>query len=212
VNLNDLSTAPLLINSQLLGKQPRWSPDGKQIAVYDLNAHGTIIYSLVDGTSFIIPSQEDETGLFDPTGKRMVYPDLLQTQLGFSNTLSIADLTAQNVRSLAGKDQAPVDDRQAAWTPDGKHLAITRQYLDQRQTPGAQVYLIDPDTAEVQPLVEDPQYNHGAIAWDPAGQQLVMQRFPALSQSGQPSIWIFNVQTKALQQIATNGYLPQWLP
>ena len=212
LNLNDLSTAPLLINSQLLGKQPRWSPDGKAIAVYDDNAHGTIIYNLADGSSSIVPSGEDETGQFDPSGTRMVFPDLLQTQSGFSNTLSIADLTAQSVRSLAGKVQAPVDDRQAAWTPDGKHLAITRQYLDERQTPGAQVYLIDPDTAEVQPLVEDPQYNHGAIAWDPSGQQLVMQRYPSLSQDAQPSIWVLNMKTKALQQVALNGYLPQWIP
>ena len=212
VNLNDLSTAPLLVNSQLLGKQPRWSPDGKQIAVYDQNAHGTIIYSLVDGSSFFIPSQEDTTGLFDPTGKRMVYPDLLQTPSGFSTSLSIADLTAQSVRPLVSKDQSPVDDRQAAWSPDGKHLAVTRQYLDESQTPGAQVYLVNPDTAETQPLVEDPQFNHGAIAWDPSGEQLVMQRFPSLSQNGQPTIWIYNVQTKAIQQIATNAYLPQWLP
>lgn len=212
VNLNDLSTTPLLVNSQLLGKQPRWSPDGAQIAVYDQNAHGTIIYNLTDGSSSIITSAQDETGLFDPSGKRMVYPDLLQTQIGFSTTLAIADLTAQQVHPLTNKDEAPVDDRQAAWTPDGKMLAVTRRYLDQPESVGAQVYLINPDTAEVQPLVKDPQYNHGAIAWDPAGEQLVMQRFPTTKQDGVPSIWVYNVRTKALEQIATNAYLPQWIP
>src|SRR5262249_9041668 len=35
VSLADLSTAPLLSSSQLLGKGPRWSPDGNQIALYD---------------------------------------------------------------------------------------------------------------------------------------------------------------------------------
>jgi Tol biopolymer transport system component len=212
VNLNDLSTTPLLVNSQLLGKQPRWSPDGSQIAVYDQNAHGTIIYNLTDGSSSIITSAQDETGLFDPSGKRMVYPDLLQTQIGFSTTLAIADLGAQQVHPLTSKDQASVDDRQAAWTPDGKLLAVTRRYLDESQTAGAQVYLINPDTAEVQPLIKDPQYNHGAIAWDPTGNQLVMQRFPTTNQDGQPSIWVYNMQTKAIREIATNAYLPQWIP
>ena len=214
VNLADLSTAPLLASSQLLGKEPRWSPDGTQIAVFDDNLHSILIYDLARGDSKGINSQEGDTGLFDPTGTRMVFPDIVQTQQGFYTSLSLATISGPNtgIQPISAKDSSVIDDRQAAWLPDGKHIAVTRQYLDERGTQGAQIYLIDLDTGSAQPLVLDDQYNHAAISWDPAGQQLVMQRFPYFGDNPQPGLWVYDLQTKALREIAENGFLPQWLP
>jgi dipeptidyl aminopeptidase/acylaminoacyl peptidase len=105
-----------------------------------------------------------------------------------------------------------VSDHQAAWNPDGKSLAVTRRYLDKRLVCEPQVYLVDPTTTDAQPLIVDPMYTHGAIGWNPAGDQLVVQRYPCTEPDGQPGIWVYDLQTKDLRMVAKNGYIPQWLP
>jgi hypothetical protein len=71
------------------------------------------------------------------------------------------------------------------------------------------------DNAE--PLVVDPAYYHGFFTWDPAGRQLVIQRFPqAASQERaagiRPEIWVFEVESGALIQVADNAFHPRWVP
>ncbi len=214
VNLKDLSTAPLLSDMQSLGKMPQWSPDGKQIAVYDLNLHGIAIYDLSNGDRKFISTYVEETGAFDPTGSRLVYPELVQSPAEFYDSFAVADLLhpANGIKPLNGPDNAPVSDHQAAWTPDGKALAITRRYPDQQLTCDPQIYLVNADTSEAQPLVVDPNYAHGAIGWDPSGDQLVMQRYPCTDPNGQPGIWVYDTRSKSLRQVARNGYIPQWIP
>ncbi len=214
VNLNDLSTSPLVKEPQFLGALPQWSPDGTQLAVYDANRHVIAIYNLSNGDSKIIPTLVEDPGLFDPSGKRLVYAMLAQAPQEFYNTFALADLASPKggVRPLNGPDGPAVDDHQAAWSPGGKSLAVTRRYLDARPPCGAQVYLVNPDTGDALPLVVEGSYTHGAIGWNPAGDQLVMQRFPCMEQNGQPSIWVYDVASKAFRQVAQNGYLPAWLP
>ncbi len=214
VNLNDLSTSPLLKESQFLGKLPRWAPDGAQIAVYDRNQHAIAIYNLTTGDSKLIPTVIEEPGLFDPTGQRLVYAILVEAPLEFYSSFALADLANPQggVHALNEQDAPPVDDHQAAWNPDGKSLAVTRRYLDNRQVCGPQVYLVNPYTGDAQPLVVEGSYSHGAIGWNPAGDQLVMQRFPCMEQNAQPGIWVYDMLSKTLRQVAKNGYVPQWLP
>ncbi len=214
VNLKDLSTTPLIADSERLGVLPQWSPDGTQIAVYDRSLHGIAIYDLINGDRKLITTFVEETGAFAPDGTRLIYPELAQSPQQFYNTFAMADLAhPQNgIRPLNGRDGVLVDDHQAAWNPNGKVLAITRRYQDQPATCGAQVYLLNPDTAEAQPLVVDSSYGHGAIGWNPAGDQLVMQRYPCLEQDAQPGIWVYDLATKTLRQVARNGFIPHWLP
>jgi Tol biopolymer transport system component len=212
VNLADLSTVPFLPSSQLLGKAPRWSPNGNAISVYDQVVHAIIVYDVTTGDRKIIPSEENDSGTFDPKGTKLIFPDLQQSQDGFYTTLAIADLAVpQNgLKPLKSKDDAVVEDRSAAWRPDGSQIALTRRYFGVTQ--GAQVYLIDPVNDDEQPLVYDPQYNHGAVSWDAKGDQLVMQRYPLFGDNPVPGIWVYDIQTKSLRHIAKNGYLPKWLP
>lgn len=214
VSLKDLSSRPLIADSQRQGLIPQWSPDGTQIAVYDRSLRGIAIYDLTSGDRKLITTYVEETGAFAPDGTRLIYPQLVQSPQEYYNAFAMADLAQpQNgLRPLNGQDGAQVDDHQAAWNPNGKVLAITRRYRDQAIACGAQVYLLNPDTAETQPLVVDGNYGHGAISWNPAGDQLVMQRYPCLEQDAQPGIWVYDMSSKTLRQVANNGFIPQWLP
>jgi Tol biopolymer transport system component len=214
VNLKDLSASPLLADPQVLGKMPRWSPDGTQIAVYDQNLHAIAVYDLAGGTPKGIPTFVEETGTFEPTGTRYVFATLVQGTQGYFNMFSIVDLANPQggIRPLNGRDSAPVADHQSAWSRDGKRLAVTRRYLDRPNTCDPQIYLVNPDSGESQPLVVDGRYLHGAIGWNPAGDQLVFQRHPCTEPDAQPDIWLFDTASNTSQRIARNGYIPRWLP
>ncbi|HLY27823.1 MAG TPA: Ig-like domain-containing protein [Aggregatilineales bacterium] len=217
LNLKDLSTGPLLPSSELLGHAPRWSPDGTQIAVHDQSLHAIAIYNLTTGDRKLIPSLVGDNGVFDPSGTRFVYPELAQTASGFFTTLSIADLLhpengTHSLSDSASTNSVQVNDGQAVWNPDGKRLALTRQYLDGNGPDARQLYVMNADTGKLQQLTQDTNYTNGAIAWNPAGEEIVVQRFPVLQTDGQPSIWVYDLAAKTLRQVASNGYLPQWIP
>jgi len=80
----------------------------------------------------------------------------------------------------------------------------------ERASRGQQVYLYDFESDTLEPLIYDPDYNNGAISWDPDGTRLVIQRVPF--GGGLPEMWVYTLETGALERVATNGFLPRWLP
>lgn len=212
LNLKDLSTQPLFPTSQVLGGLPRWSPDGKQLVMYDRNRGAVAIYNLDSQDRQEIPTQDGDTGVyaFDPTSTKLVFPQLIAMSQGFATEMALADLTKGVISPLSTPDTL-VEDDLIAWNPVSKMLTITRRYLDSPDTANAQVYIIDPATTRAQPLIVDANYFHSAINWDATGTQLVIQRLPTTGQSP-PGIWVYDALTKKLSQVAQNGYLPQWLP
>lgn len=153
-------------------------------------------------------------GRWSPDGQTLLYPVLVRGQIGteFYTHLDIIDRHSGTLSRVSGPNDAPVHDGEGAWSPDGQTLAVGRSYLDERYTPGLQLYLLDRADGEVEPLVIDARYNHAALHWDAAGQRLVFQRFPVGNPDGLPSIWVYDRQSGQLQQVADNAMMPQWIP
>jgi Tol biopolymer transport system component len=217
LNLTDLSTVPLSTDSQVLGSEPRWSPDGSTIAVYDGSKRAIVVYDLIHQSAKIIPTAEVLNGVFDPAGGSLTYPDLGQINGEYINVLWIADLAnPQNgKRPLNLDSNKPTEDQQPDWNRDGKRLAVLRRYLDTGGTYGPQLYILNVADGSVIAAENDPAFTSGSIHWNPSGDQIVMQRrsvFGGTEGNDSPNIWVYDVQSKALTQIATDGYLPQWLP
>jgi dipeptidyl aminopeptidase/acylaminoacyl peptidase len=130
----------------------------------------------------------------------------------FYTHLEMADLDTLSRRSISGDGETPVEDSGGAWSPDGTRLAIARRYLDGRFTNGKQIYLLEPDMGEAEPLVLDREYNHSVMRWDASGRQIVFQRFSLSAPGARPEIWTVDVETGALAQVADNAFLPAWVP
>lgn len=216
VHLRDLSTAPLLSDPLALGAAPRWSPDGTHIALFDRSLGSIAVYDLTTGARLLIPTLEGESGdfAFDPSGERFAYPQLVMMPGRFTSRLELVYLNdpARGIVALTDADGPPTEDKLPAWHPDGERLAVTRRYMDGSGPPSAQVYLLDPVAATAEPLVIDAEYFHGAIAWDPSGERLLMQRLPVASPQPVPGVWVLEVATGRVVEIARNGYLPAWIP
>ena len=217
LDLKTLQTAPLFADSRWLGKTPRWSPDGSTVSVYDKTAGGIFIIDLATGDRSLIQTLEDDAGQFAPGQRQqLVFRQLATTPQGVMRQLAVADYSDHTIRPLPAPDGAMTDDPVAIWQPDGKQLTVMRRYFDQRGTEGTQLYSVDAQTGTTTPLVVDATYTHGAISWSPDGRQLLMQRYPMANNGGnsdaQTSLWRYDIADKTLTQIATNGFLPQWLP
>ncbi len=214
VDVATLDTRLLFADSQILGTEPTWSPDGRRIAVFDATVSGIRIHDYEANTDAVIETAQGVVGQFSPDGNRLVYPVLARGLIGqqFYTHLEMADLDTLSRRSISGGDDTPVEDSGAVWSPDGTRLAVARRYLDGRYTNGKQIYLLDPDTGEAEPLVVDPAYNHSAIRWDASGRRIVFQRFSLGGAGARPEIWTVDVETGALEQVADNAFLPAWVP
>ncbi|MBN1966848.1 MAG: PD40 domain-containing protein, partial [Anaerolineae bacterium] len=192
------TTRPLFNDSQVLGSQPVWSPDGRYLASFDASGPGIIVYDWESGESALIPSNHGVVGTFSPDGTRLLYPNAVFTETGSRTNMQIADLTTRQITPLTEAGE-PLDDERAAWNPDGSFIAVSRRYLDDRYTAGRQLYRLDPETGEASPLLVDEGYYHGYFEWDPTGQQLLVQRFPqpgdtlGVSDDVTPEIWALDV-------------------
>lgn len=211
------TTQPLFQDSQILGYGAQWSGDGTKLSLYDNSIPGIRIYDFEAEEMSVIPSEHGTTGALSPDGTRIVFPELVLSEGTARARLTLANLATEELQPLSDPT-VRLDDDVAVWHPDGEQLAIGRRYWDERYTRGLQMYLMDASTGEAEPLVVDETYAHGFFFWDPTGTQLVMQRFPQLTETGEvytggrPEIWTYDMATDELVKVAENGFFPRWVP
>jgi Tol biopolymer transport system component len=212
-----VQTRPLFSDLQILGFDAQWSSDGGQIALYDRSSASILIYDFNQGGILAIESTAGGSGALSPDGRKIVYTEMSQPTDGFTvrSYLKLINLATNEQTYLSSPEQG-FDDSHPVWRPDGRMLAVARR--DESFARGEQIVLIDPVTGAEQRLTDDPRYLNGYFWWDPTGTQLVIQRFPLLDQnmqpdnSGLPEIWTLDLTTGALAQVATNGFIPRWVP
>jgi Tol biopolymer transport system component len=216
VNLSNAQSSLLFEDTQVTGHSPTFSPDGEKVAIFATNPPGILIYDFAADSRLFIESLQGVVGTFSPDSTKMVYPILVRGAIGtqFYTQLEAVDLLAQQRSNITGPAaETPIEDSNGVWRPGyPTQMAVSRRYFDDRITDGAQVYLLNTETYEATPLVVDPDYTQGALAWSPDGNLLVMQRFNRTQQGARPEIWLYNMQTEELNLIAVDAFLPGFIP
>ena len=178
---------------------PTWSPDGRQL-FFILGSTS----SLMSLWSYDVDSREigqappGPLGFFQewsPDGERFVYND--------HGAIWISDADG-NAREIIADGFGAFD---IAWSPDGKHLAVSRllpvQHPDDWNAPGAQVkippengiYLIDVDDGEPEPVVLVDAIQR---AWDRA---IGVQRSPTAQPVAEAGVAGATVLTEDPEQV-----------
>lgn len=218
-----------MFDVQTSGSQPVWSKDGRWLAFYEPESQGVLVYDFAptDPTQNFrfFPADNGITGVLSPDGRLLVTSALeaaggheagetaeehaAHADAGFRPTLIVGDLESGETRPLL-PDGLAGDGQPAAWHPDGRRVALLRPYAEGgSRTQGQQVYLYDVAAEALEPLIVDNAYNHGALSFSPDGAYLLVQRF---SYEGlQPQIWVYEMATGALTQIAADAYIGAWL-
>lgn len=219
-------TLPVLENDHSAAQNARFSPDGQWLSYAVPAEEGVEVYNLEDGRHFLLPSQVGAAVAWSRDSRSLLLPDLeLITHHGDDSSDHLShsheyeeaiQLYKVNIGDgvFAGEPtrlspQAGVDDGLAAWSPDGEWIAFGRK--PPRTQSGRQLWLMRPDGSDARALTDDPAIQHGQPHWSPDGRYLLFQRFATLEPGAVPEIWLLNVENGEMQQVVTDGFLPDWL-
>lgn len=190
-------------------KTPDWSPTGR-LAFYNATL-GAIGLTGVEQSAppELYPNGLGLLGSWSPDGRYLVVPEIVfpeRETTEFVSHLYRIDTLSTAVSELS---QGPVEDASPSYSPDGQWIAFARKYLDQRWTPGRQLWLMLEDGTDPRPLTDQPDLSHSAISWSPDSTRLAYMR---RSQTHSPQIWISDLSGEQQQMLIDGGYLPRWLP
>lgn len=212
-------TYPLIQAGDILGRDPVWSADGSALAFYNTSNQGIMVYDFdavaagLDRGITLIPSQFGTSGALSPDGNQLVFPEIILSGQQVRAFLQVADLTSMDFQPLTTPDE-DANDRFAVWSPEGRYVAISRSFTGgENFTAGQQVYLLDTFDGSLDPLINDPNYDHGVFRWNADADALLVQRRPAGSGANPATeIWLYDLNADTLRQIAIDAFQPQWIP
>lgn len=202
------ATSPVFQDSQLLAFGARFSPDGRWLSYVVALDQAIQIVNLNDGELHRVPTQVGVPAAWSPHSDSLLLTDVRFQAEQWAVHLIRLDLGSLSQMDLSGTAQ--VDDNGPAWSPDGEWIALARKGA--RETAGRQMWLLRPDGADAHALTAEPTYQHGPPLWSPDGRWLAFQRHSLTEPGADPTIWLLEVATGELRQVAAAGMQPTWLP
>jgi hypothetical protein len=209
VELSTRRTAQLYQDSQVLGYNASFSPDGKYLAFFDAAQQGIRVLELANRKAHILPSWTGQVGTWSPDSKQMLYSEVV-----FANDTQSVTLLSAN---LASQATTPIDISHVgeisslpAWSPDGEWLVAGVRPLDGGVA--LQLWQFRPDGSSAQPLTEDALFTWGMYRWDPTSQWLVAQRLELQKSYATPELILWNRTTGEMRPLVSNATFPAWLP
>ncbi|MEW5988820.1 MAG: Ig-like domain-containing protein [Chloroflexota bacterium] len=202
------ATSPVFQDSQLLAFGARFSPDGRWLSYVVALDQAIQVVNLEDGRLHRVPTQVGVPAAWSPQSDSLLLTDVRFQAEEWTVHLIRLDLDGLAQTDLSGIAQ--VDDNGPAWSPDGAWVALARKGA--RETAGRQVWLLRPDGAEAHPVTAAPEFQHGPPHWSPDGRWLVFQRHSLTEPGADPTIWLLEMATGELRQVAAAGMQPAWLP
>jgi TolB protein len=197
--------------------EPRWSPDGRQIAfvsyldgttaIYVMNADGSNVVRLTD------PEMKASEPAWSPDGKRIAFT----SDYGGDRDVCVMDADGGNVVNLTN-NYLP-DDGSPTWSPDGRRIAFQS---DRGRSVGAivAIYVMGADGSnpvmlqdrrpEDPPTIIDQQ-----PAWSPDGRQIAFLSARSGIHSPGFSVFVMNADGSGARRVTQTPYdyeHPDWSP
>jgi len=188
-----------------------WSPDGSQIVfqsdhdnepedtpdVYVIDLEEETLVELVD-----IPEVPDFSPRWSPDGSQIMF---ISARTG---NYEIFLMNLDDIEDPVQITESGTPILNAAWSPDGEQIVFTYPMGEQ----ATDLFIIDKDgsTESVFQLTEDEDYDNSP-AWSPDGEKIVFSS----DRSGQPDLWMINVDGTDLVQLTDDEYyddFPDWGP
>ena len=203
-------SAPLFEDERIQGYDPRFSPDGSQVALYDTASQSIRVTALDTGESSLIGSQLGEVGAFSPDGESLVFPDIRAVGRQYFPELWLVRVDAPRrntaLRGEAQEDFAP------AWSPDGGTIAFASRRIDRTEGFASQLMLYDVESGTVEQLTDDTRYNQTAFVWHASGERLLVQRFELSGANAGPALWVYELATGEMRLLVEDAFAGQWTP
>jgi TolB protein len=201
-------TEPVLQDTQALGFGAHISSSGQWLAYFSPSDQAVRIYNLNGGRNIMVPSQQGEPPVWSRQGDALAMNDIQFQGEHVAVHLLRVDLDNEAITDLSGDKD--VSDDLPAWSPDGQWIALSRK--TPAVSPAAQIWVMRRDGSQARTLTDDTNFYNGASTWSPDGRYLAFQRVSLEGVYAQPEIWLVDVATGGLRQLAALGSQPTWLP
>ncbi len=201
-------TVPVFEDSQWLGLSPRFSPDGNWLSYISPVSQEIHAYNLQTGQTVLIPSQTGEPSAWNPASDQLLVTEIQFQGEQFAVHIFAVDLETGELTNLS--NELAISDGSPIFSPDGAWILFGRKVS--RAPMGRQLWIMRPDGTELTALTTEPEIHNGLPAWSPDGSRLVMQRYAISEPGAEPGIWVLELETGDIRQIAPIGLQPQWLP
>lgn len=200
-----------------------FSPDAQWLAYVSPQEQGVVVVNLITGEQRLLPSETGMPPRWSPDSTSLVFSnselvviheqegddhDSHDHDYGTAVHLFVQDVTSAEPPIPLSPDLT-VDDSAPVFSPDGEWLIVGRRAAGTAS--GRQLWLMRSDGTEARALTTDDVLHHGWVSWSPDGRRLLYQRYPAFEPDPRPSVWMMDVATGDVQELAPVGFLPQWL-
>jgi TolB protein len=201
-------TEPVFQDTQALGFGAHLSPNGQWLAYFSPSDQAVQVYNLNGSRNLMVPSQQGEPPVWSPQGDALAMDDIQFRGELVAVHLFRVDLDSNAITDLTGDQD--VEDGSPAWSPDGQWIALSRKAPTGATT--AQIWVMRRDGSQARALTDDTNFYNSAPTWSPDGRYLAFQRILLQGVYAQPRIWLIDVATGALRELATLGNRPTWVP
>ncbi|HKY83470.1 MAG TPA: Ig-like domain-containing protein [Anaerolineales bacterium] len=225
----DGGEAYLVANEDHPSSQPLWS-SLNWLAIYDGALMAYVLYDQVspEGArlAFVVPNGIGATPAWSPDGEHLIFPEIVflpepvpdagtaveQPPRFFSHLQRVATADGAQV-DLSGDENLLVEDTGPAYSPDGGWIGFSRRSLDPNTwTLGRQIWRMRPDGVDPTQLTDEPELNHGGLAWSPDGTRLAYVLFDQVNPSEPPEVWWRWADGREGGRVMAGGYSPVWIP
>jgi Tol biopolymer transport system component len=205
-------TESLFTDPQVIGYGPSWSPDGQKIATFDGVDNQIQILDLNTKKDTIIPTNSGLLGNWSPDSQKMYFTDTQVDTTTQHSSISVADLATGenlpflNIFGLDPKDNFDVP----AISPKGDWMAVSVQ--SDLASPAHQIWLIPLNGDQSVQVTSDSSFTNDFYSWNYLGTGLIFHRDALGSSKPISQVVVWWVNSRKIQIIAQDAYLPGWLP
>ncbi|MCB0118209.1 MAG: PD40 domain-containing protein [Anaerolineales bacterium] len=206
--LVDASTGdaqPVFQDSQLPGGNPRWSPNGEWLSY--ATSEGIRLYNLEDGETRVIANILGAAAMWAPDSKSILLRDVVIKHDQFVTQLFLYNMDSQALVNINPGEG--FENTLAAWSPDGKSIAVIRRDLSIAR--GDQVWVMNADGSDVRMLTNDTDALHGSLNWSPDGNYLLYELYALESFPFSSRLQVLNVQDGEVNDLGIDGFNPGWV-